>query len=167
MNTDRILFAALLLMLAACTVKENKEVQVATAQTAEVVNDLPVMTLTMMDGSTKRAKEIEGSAIIILFQPDCDHCQREAQEIRKHIDAFKNYSLYFVSLATMTEVQDFAAKYDLTRIDNVRFGTTDMQSLADNFGSIPAPSFYIYNSTGNLVTKFNGETDINKILNAI
>jgi len=125
------------------------------------------MTLNMIDGSQVQAKALTGSTIIILFQPDCDHCQREAQAIKENVKSFQNYTLYFVSAATVPELEAFARQYELRDLTNVHFGNTDAQNIYDNFGSIPAPSLYVYNNLGKLVTKFNGETDIAEILKSI
>ncbi len=151
-----------------CQKKEvTTEAPEAAPKSTEVRNDLPVMPITFVDGTTVQAKEITGSFILILFQPDCDHCQREAQEFQKNLTAFSNYTLYFVSSAAIPETEAFAKQYGLSGHTNVKFGVTTVEHILNNFGAISAPSMYIYNGSGQLVKKFNGETDIQQIVEAI
>jgi peroxiredoxin len=129
-------------------------------------NDLPKMVITSFDGTQVDVRELKGNSVLILFQPDCDHCQREAKEIRENLDAFKNYNLYFISADQMPAVEKFAKDYDLLGHNNINFGMTTVQHVLDNFGPIDAPSVYIYVNQ-QLQHKFNGETPIAKILEVV
>lgn len=147
---------------------QKKEEKVETAPVVQQAsNDLPAMPITFLDGTTIQAKSITGSFILVLFQPDCDHCQREAQEFQKNLAAFNNYTLFFVSSVGLPETEAFAKQYGLSGQPNIKFGTTAVENVLNNFGAISAPSIYIYNGSGKLVKKFNGETDIQQILEAI
>ena len=129
-------------------------------------NDLPIMLINTLDQSPVNIQELTGKIILILFQPDCDHCQREAKEIREHLEAFNGYSLYFIAADTVAAIEKFGRDYDLLGHPNIHFAGTTVENVINNFGSIPAPSIYIY-SDQLLVQKFNGEVPIQKILNAI
>ncbi len=129
-------------------------------------NDLPNMIITSLDESKINVHALKENTILILFQPDCDHCQREAKEIRENLDAFKNYSLYFISADQMDAVKKFGEDYDLMGHANVYFALTTVDDVIKNFGGIPAPSVYIY-ADQKLVQKFNGEVTIDRILQAI
>src|SRR5688500_10955418 len=131
-----------------------------------VVNDLPKMQVTTLDNSQVAMNELEGNTILILFQPDCDHCQREALAIRKNLDAFKAYAIYFVSADQARAIQKFGSDYDLLGQKNIYFAVTTVDDVIKNFGSIPAPSVYIY-SNKRLLKKFNGEVATEKILESI
>lgn len=130
------------------------------------INDLPRMTVTASDQSAVNLRELKGKTMLILFQPDCDHCQREAQEIRKHLDQFNEYSLYFISAGQMEAIEEFGRTYDLLGHSNVKFAATTVENVLSNFGPISAPSIYIY-ADQKLVKKFNGEVGIDLILQAI
>ncbi len=135
-------------------------------QAVQTRNDLPNMLITTLDNARVNIRLIKGNTILILFQPDCDHCQREAKEIREYVDSFKDYNLYFISADQMPAIEKFAKDYGLLGYANIYFGTTTVDNVLNNFGSIPAPSVYIY-SNQQLQQKFNGEVAIEKILQAI
>jgi peroxiredoxin len=166
MKIFRIVILVIVAALAGGCQKKEEKVEAAPAP-VQASTDLPVMAITFLNGNTVQATSLKGSFILILFQPDCDHCQREAQEFQKNLAAFTNYNLYFVSSVGIPETEAFAKQYGLSGHDNVKFGVTPVQSVLDNFGAISAPSIYIYNGSGKLVKKFNGETDIQQIIEAI
>jgi peroxiredoxin len=130
------------------------------------VNDLPKMAITTLDNSQLAINELEGNNILILFQSDCDHCQREAKEIREHLNSFREYDIYFISADQFQAIQKFGSDYDLIGHKNIHFAVTTVDEVIKNFGSIPTPSVYIY-SEKRLVKKFNGEVAIEKILESI
>ena len=129
-------------------------------------NDLPKMIITSLDELKINVHALKEKTILILFQPDCDHCQREAKEIRENLDAFKEYTLYFISASPTAAVKKFGEDYDLIGRTNIYFALTTVDDVIKNFGGIPAPSVYIY-ADQKLVQKFNGEVTIDKILQAI
>jgi hypothetical protein len=151
----------LLCAFVSCSHKAKED----TAKTpAPTVNDLPAMQITLLNGTKLSAKELALPAILIFFQPDCDHCQREAQQIGENLSAFKNYTLYFISSAAKANVQKFAGDYGLEQKDKVLFGVTTVSNILDNFGPIQAPSIYIYSDQGKRVQEFNGEVAIEVVL---
>ena len=85
------------------------------------------------------ANKLKGKNIIILFFPDCDHCQREATEIAERMKSFDGYTLYFLSINPFDEILKFSEKYKLNGIQNVRFVQTTGDAIYSNFGSVPTP----------------------------
>jgi thiol-disulfide isomerase/thioredoxin len=138
-----------------------------TAENTEEVNQLPAMIGTKLDGSTVNIKQLHEKVVLILFQPDCDHCQREAVQIHDHLDAFADYSIYFITTDSLPVIEKFAIDYHLKNASHVHFIQTPVQSILTNFGNIDAPSLYIYSKEQKLVKKFNGETPIEKIISSL
>ncbi len=130
-------------------------------------NDLPNMVISLLDGSQIHGKKLGGKTVLILFFPDCDHCQREAAQIQKHIASFRGYTLYFLTTAPKQEAEKFAVDYKLNSIKNVKFGIITVNDVLSNFGAVATPSLYIYSSDHKLVQKFNGETQMDAILKYI
>lgn len=128
------------------------------------VSDLPDLTVTKLDNTPLRIKELKGRNILVLFQPDCDHCQRETREIKAHLPAFKGYTLYFVSNYPAGQLRQFSQDYQLASEPNVVFGTTTVEAILQTLGPQPSPSVYIYDGQGRLVKSFLGETKVEKIL---
>jgi hypothetical protein len=154
-----------LIVIQSCTSNSKKDSEDSNSTTAQ--NDLPQMVVTKPDGSQLNMRELTGKTVLILFQTDCDHCQREAAAIQENISAFENYSLYFITTSSHKEIETFANEYKLAGHPNVYFCQATSQSILDNFGPIDAPSLYIFSPDQKLVKSFNGETQINEILRHI
>lgn len=132
-----------------------------------VQNDLPSMRVRLLDGTEKEVKQLEGKVVLIFFQPDCDHCQREASEIAQNINAFKDVRLYFITSDNAGRMEKFAQDYKLDQFTNVFFAQASTESVLKNFGPIQTPSMYIYSDEKRLVKAFNGEAPISTILKFI
>lgn len=157
-----IIFFLITGLFFACSTKpKEKSVEVAPKR-----NDLPAMPITLMNGQTIEAKALQGNVVLVLFQPDCDHCQHEAQDIEQRLSEFKDYTLYFVTSNPQPEAERFASDYKLKDRDHVIFGLTPAQSVLNNFGPIQAPSIYIY-SDGRLKKSINGQTDVSEIIQSL
>ena len=151
-----------LLLLAGCSAKKEERATVSKTQ----VNEYPDLILTLSNGEKLSTKTLKGNNIIILFQPDCDHCQNEAVQIEQRLDEFKDYALYFISSSPMEQITAFAKNFKLDDKKNVRFAWTANEGVLTYYGAIPTPSIYIY-SQGELRTSFNGQTDVENILKAL
>lgn len=134
-----------------------------TSSPAMPENDLPNLPLTKPDQTKLSAKDLKGKTVLIFFEPDCEHCQREANEMQHHLPAFANYTVYFFSPAPMDQMQQFFMKYNLSG-PNIFFAQTPNSSILQELGAIPAPSVYIYSEQGKLVKAFKGETPMANIL---
>lgn len=143
--------------------KNGEATEVATSTSK---NDLPFIPITLTDGTVVNVKDFKGKNMLVLFQPDCDHCQHEAQDMEKQLDAFKAYKIYFVSSVPMPEIEKFAGKYKLAGKANILFGSTQAENILNNYGPIPAPSIYIYNDQ-TLKQSFEGQTDVNLIISKL
>lgn len=159
----------ILLLITGCSGKEGsapseKSTDTMQAVAAETKNERPLMTLTLADGSLIEARDLEEPMLLIFFQPDCDHCQNEAKQIRQKLDEFRDYKLYFISSHPMDVIRKFAADYKLNDQPNVHFGYATVESVLNNYGPISAPSVYIYSRDGRLVESFDGEVDVGVII---
>lgn len=152
-----------MLSVVACNKQQEQKTETdTTTAPAVAVNELPTMHITLVDSTRLSARDLSGKNIIVMFQPDCDHCQREAKQIQENIEAFKAYQVYFVSSAGTEELKTFATEYKLNSHAHIHFGSTTVEEIVASLGHIDAPSLYIYDN-GKLKQKFNGETDIAKI----
>lgn len=127
------------------------------------VSDLPNMVITKLDDTRLLVKDLKGKVILVLFQPDCDHCQRETKEIQENLAAFKDYTLYFISNYPSEVLRKFAQDYKLAFEPNVVFATTSLDDILNTLGPQPSPSLYIYDEHGRLVKSFLGETKVENI----
>jgi hypothetical protein len=131
---------------------------------AQGTNEYPNMNLVFPDGSTRSARNLPAKSILVFYFPDCDHCQREAADISKHLAAFKSYHVWFIAVVPFPEIQKFAIDYKLIGYNYVHFVRTEPKDITNNYGGISTPSMYIYSKEKKLVKAFNGETKVEEII---
>jgi thiol-disulfide isomerase/thioredoxin len=157
----RIALATILLAITACTQLSKKDNGETTA--LEKKEGLPAIDIVTTSGDSVKVNALEGRVILILFTPDCDHCQREAADISNHLDLFDGYKLYFVAAHTNDVLNDFAVKYNLSNKPNVVFSQGPIVPVVTLIKPTSMPTILIYGDDGSLVKRFDGETNVERI----
>lgn len=162
-TTKQILVILTFGIFLGCTVKpsENKRTQEAE------VNELPEMVITLLDNSRLDVKKLSSGAILIFFQPECDHCQHAAKAISENLTALAKTELYFITSQPLEMSEKFSEEYKLAGHSNIHFGLTTTEEILGNYGPIATPSAYIYSAGGRLIKSFNGEVKIEELLKYI
>jgi peroxiredoxin len=160
-----------------CSCQPKTETAAAAADTVKVkepgaagvksVNELPQITLIEESGTRFSATTLPANSILIFFSSDCDHCQREATDVEKNIDGFKNYSLYFISMNQFSQMKKFAETYKLADKSNVKFLQADGATVFKAMGSIETPTICVYGKDKQLTKRFDGETKADLILKVL
>ena len=114
---------------------------------------------------TKNDLKKNKAVLIILFNPDCDHCKHEIEEIIKDVDEFKNIQIVMATMMPFDLMKSFYEKYGLDKFDNVIVGR-DFQYLLPSFFQIRfMPYLAMYDKKGNLLTTFEGTMKIEDLVN--
>lgn len=146
-----------------CTTKNQSDSTGHTAQQAPpTTNDLPALAVRITDGQAISLREVTGKVVLIFFNPDCDHCQREAEQIKNRKQLFYEYQVYFISTETVEALNGFAKKYELMD-DNFLFAQADAAAVFESVGNLPSvPAIFIYDNK-RFVKRFDGETSLDVI----
>ncbi|HEY2720978.1 MAG TPA: thioredoxin fold domain-containing protein [Chitinophagaceae bacterium] len=130
---------------------------------------IPPFKILKLDSSsyfTKNDLKKNEPVLIILFNPDCEHCKHETEEIIKNIDQFKDIQIVMATMMTFDAMKLFYEKYDLQRFDNIHVGQ-DIQYTLPSFYQIRfMPYLAMYDKKGKLLTTFEGAMKIEDLLNA-
>ncbi|WP_158552633.1 peroxiredoxin family protein [Spirosoma telluris] len=105
--------------------------------------------------------------LIILFDPDCEHCQYEAEQLQTHHQAFAKASVYLLTTQTPARAQAFSLHYGLDTLAMMHVGTLTREESYRAFGATSVPHIFIYGSDGQLRKEYKGETMIEALLNAL
>jgi hypothetical protein len=85
---------------------------------------LPELSYTEIDGyknSTKNLPEFEMYAIF-LFNPGCEMCQAEAEDISGNTEELANCCFLFLTPDSLTRIETFIKDYQLYEKENVFYG---------------------------------------------
>ena len=114
---------------------------------------IPNFSLTSIDGKEITNKELPTKykyTCIIIFSPDCSHCEHEADEINKNADKFKNVLFIWDSYREMDLIKKFATKYNLAGQPNVVIGRDGAFTIPTFFRPRMTPFVALYDR-GNFV----------------
>jgi thioredoxin-related protein len=123
----------------------------------EKAAELPELDLIAAEGYTYRLEK--GRTIILMyFNSQCDHCQRQLMVMRENIKLFSSASIIFVSAQERDEVSRVAGIFDFYAFPNVRFVAARPEQLSEKFGVLSLPQIFVYSKYGKLLKVFTGQT---------
>jgi peroxiredoxin len=162
MKKTRLIYSLIALVAISVAIYALWPSTVASEQ-ASVVNDLPALTVLQTNGESVSIHDLEGNVVLIFFNPDCDHCQREAKQISEQKSIFKSHSVYFISIDSITRIERFAIDFKLTD-PNFHFAQADGFAVYNSVGPMPSvPAFFIYDH-GRFVKKLAGEVKLEEVM---
>jgi len=128
---------------------------------------VPPFKLLLTDSSTYLTKddlEKKKSVMIMLFSPDCEHCNHETEDIIKNIEAFKKVQVIMATVLPFDKMIDFYKKHDLKRFDNIIVGK-DVGFFFPVFYNIHTlPFLAFYNKKKELISVFPGALPVEKVI---
>jgi thioredoxin-related protein len=105
--------------------------------------------------------------MIMLFSPDCEHCQHKTEEIIKHINTFEKVQIVMSTTLPFDKMLAYYTKYDLKRFNNIIMGR-DISYLLPAFYNIRnLPFLAFYDKKKKLISEFEGALPIEKVIEEI
>jgi len=105
--------------------------------------------------------------IIMLFSPDCDHCQEQTEIFTRNMNKLRNVEIVMSTFQPVYKIRKFCKQYDLHRYQNVHIGR-DVKYFFGPFYRIKfAPLLAVYDKNHRLVTVFEGDTRVEKLLEVL
>jgi thioredoxin-related protein len=116
---------------------------------------------------TKNDLKKKKATIIMMFSPDCEHCQAETKELTAHMDLFKKVQIVMASPLDYDYIKKFYEEYKLADHKNIVMGRDPSYFLGTFFKVRSFPSVFVYDKKGNFVTSFVGSTPVEEIAAAL
>lgn len=104
------------------------------------------------------------SVCIFYYNAECEHCDYEAKEIRKHIKDFEKVQVVMVSTNLPKETKQFINQHQLENYAFITWLYDKEYCFYKWFGQSVTPSVYIYNKQHKLVKNYTGEVKISAII---
>ena len=106
-----------------------------------------------------------GNVFVMMFNPNCGHCEDQTEILKKNIDQFKTSTLILMANAVMkTYLPDFVKNHkthDFYPKMIVGIDSGEVIKEAYLYGALP--QINIYNSKHKLLKSFNGEIPIDSL----
>jgi len=131
----------------------------------EAAKKIPYFTFTTLDNHrfTKDDFDNVRTKLILYFNSECEHCEKQGKWLSEDIDTFDDLELTFISFEEMDAIKGYRDTYKFNR-KNITFLQDTRLTFSDKFGVETFPSILIYTKEGKLVKKFEGETRVKDIL---
>ncbi len=128
---------------------------------------LPPLQILLSDSFTKYTRDDlpkKTPVLIMLFSPDCNHCQQTAEELIKYKDDIKDFQIVMTTLHPLWQMNAFVQKYHLKELKNVVIGK-DVRYIMPSFYNVKTlPFLAFYNNKGKLITTFQGSMPLKRII---
>lgn len=128
---------------------------------------LPPLQLLLGDSTTKYTRTQipkKKPVLLMIFSPDCSHCQHTATEIVAQKEKLKDLHIIMATLHPLWQMNAFAKKYGLDQIPGLVVGKDFSYILPSFYGIHNLPYLAFYNKKGALITGFEGSMPLEKIL---
>lgn len=130
---------------------------------------IPPFKLTKVPDSTYFSKDDlkkKKPTIIMVFSPDCEHCQEMTKQITANIKLFKKAQIVMATPLEFSYVKKFYEEYKIANYPTITMGRDPTYFLGTFFKVRSFPAIFIYNKKGQLVNWFTGEVDLKKIVDS-
>lgn len=158
---QRTFFSLLLLLSIAVSAQETPE------PPYKKHPSYPPVKLLLPDSSSWFAKTDlpkKKPVMLILFNPHCEHCQQEAEELTKQMENFKKVHIVMATTAPLDEMKAFLQKYGLSAFDNLTVGRDTGFFLPVFFDIHNLPFHAFFNKKLELISVFSGSMTVEKSL---
>ncbi|MEI8279695.1 MAG: hypothetical protein WCG87_08005 [Bacteroidota bacterium] len=130
---------------------------------------LPAFNILMMDSvktfNTFNIKEGK-STILVMFSPECDHCQHFIDDMVKKMDSLSNVNIYLTTFMGLTSLKAFYDKMDLGKYKNVTVGKDQTFFFMDFYKTKFVPFVVVYDKHKKLVKSFEQTVRISDVIAA-
>ncbi|MFN5171160.1 MAG: TlpA family protein disulfide reductase [Cyclobacteriaceae bacterium] len=121
-------------------------------------NKATMINCALLDLDSSRYELPKTPHAIIFFDPDCESCKYELQDLKENEMLFKNKKVVLLSTLSIRTIKKVAQDYGLTDADFANFAKIDANDALEAFGSVALPYILIYGANGQLVKEYKGET---------
>lgn len=127
---------------------------------------LPELGLTLPDGKELTIPR-DRALVLVYFNSSCDHCQREIEDIRQHLDRFVGAQLILMSAEEPETIDAYIKSIGMPGGENVVIAHVRHEVIAEKFGLLGLPQVFVYSAEGRLIDLFTGETSAQRIAGSL
>jgi len=131
---------------------------------------LPALNLVNVTDSSKFSNaslKKHMATLIMIFSPDCEHCQHETKQLTAHIDLFKKIQIVMSSPLEYKFLKRFYNDYRIADYPNITIGSDPGYFLGTFYHVRSFPSLFLYDKKGNFVKAFDGSVPVEQIAEAL
>ena len=116
---------------------------------------------------TKADLDKRTPTLVMIFSPDCGHCQHETEDLIAHMELFKKVQIVMATPLEYSYVKKFYADYKIADYPNMTMGTDPGYMLGTFFHVRSLPALFLYDKKGDFVKAFDGSVSALKIAESL
>jgi thioredoxin-related protein len=130
--------------------------------------NLPPFTILQVDSTnlTKDHLKQHQPTIIMYFSPDCDHCKHQWADMEKRMKDLKKFQIIMITYQPFEEMVSFYKEQKIASYTNIKMGRDTKFFLPPFYKIQSLPFQALYDKNGELLTTFEGNVKIDKLLAA-
>jgi thioredoxin-related protein len=130
---------------------------------------LPAFRIMRFDSTyiTKASLKQDKHTIVMLFSPDCEHCQHQTEDLIKHMDELKEVQFIMTTYQPMENMKRFYEKYQLAKYPDIHMGRDTHYFFGPFYKIKSIPFLAFYDKKQDLMKVFDGGAPIGKITEVI
>lgn len=128
---------------------------------------VPPFNILQADSTTLTKDKLKHQATLIMyFSPDCEHCKHQWADMEKRMKELKKYQIVMVTYQPYEEMVGFYKEHKIADYPNIKMGRDTKFFLPPFFKIQSLPFQALYDKHGELITTFEGNVKIDKLLAA-
>ncbi|GHT76183.1 hypothetical protein FACS189463_0740 [Bacteroidia bacterium] len=151
-----ICFSVVLLL----QVIQKRDIQKTAYQT------IPVFSLPDINGQkiTEKSLKKHIPTLFLFFDPSCELCHEELQQINENREKLNNGQIIFFSVESAETIRNFLEKLQFSPSLNLFFLIDTSEILVNTMEIKGPPTAIIYGKNGKLIKRFNGPVKIETLI---
>ncbi len=103
------------------------------------------------------------ATMVIIFSPDCDHCQMATKDLLANAGLFKKVQIIMASSSPYESILQFYKEYTIAQHPNIIMGMDQGYFFGTFYNITNFPSIFLYDKKGVFVQKFEGSVPFSTI----
>lgn len=101
--------------------------------------------------------------LLMIFSPDCGHCQHVASEIIKNIDHFKKTQILMITWLPYSDMMSFYKTYKIAAHPQITMAWDSKYFFLPYYHVQSYPKLIVYDKKGKYVKEFQGNIQIEEV----
>ncbi|MHA4845269.1 TlpA family protein disulfide reductase [Flavitalea antarctica] len=129
---------------------------------------VPAFSLLKIDSTTITKENLVSNkpTMFMYFNPGCEHCQHQMEDMITHKEALKDIQIVMATYAPLPELADFITKYKVAEFPNIQAGRDTKYMMQPFFKIGGLPYQALYDAEGKLITTYEGNVKIDTLLSS-
>lgn len=104
------------------------------------------------------------AVMLMYFNPECEHCRHETEQLVKNIDRFEKITIVMATSQPFDSMMAFRERYGLAQYRNIIVGQDKSFFLPTFYKMSSLPFLAFYNRKKDLISVFEGSMPMEKVL---